>query len=312
MLDPAYQKSFWYFENGMLMENLGWGDNGKGDAIGRNAFAYICWPNAFFLKESILKCIKLRDDGFIQIYRYPNWGGDTISRDHVGAIVVAFYINRDWEELDNVLNNLPWRLSRKYSQTVDFWLWHRSLKYRSFWLAQIFYLINVLFFIFTIPWNFFVRKILRIKKIKNLEDAKFIHFPAKSWKWRLHKTLYRHFALFLLAWQIKILPKSWLKWLLQKLLLLESNNAVISAVLGRPITKEQRESFEPITSFIWSRRLDTADDILLRYMSDDESRFNDLNRGMLDYLYYRIDEIMLNFDDKIVDSIKNDDKIVKF
>jgi hypothetical protein len=44
----------------MILERLGYGEDGIGDSVGRNAFAYICWPDAAFLKESILQCIQAR------------------------------------------------------------------------------------------------------------------------------------------------------------------------------------------------------------------------------------------------------------
>ena len=88
MINKSYLPGFWYFdENGMLLER-DWSD-GKGDSVGRNAFAYICWPNETWLKDTILQCVKMGDDGFVQFYRYPGKGGDTMSRDHVGAILLA-------------------------------------------------------------------------------------------------------------------------------------------------------------------------------------------------------------------------------
>jgi hypothetical protein len=296
----------------MILERLGYGEDGIGDSVGRNAFAYITWPDASFLKESILQCIRERDDGYLQFYRYPGRGGDTMSRDHVGAIIVALYINRDKKELDRILDNLPWRISRKHSQTVDFWLWQKSIKWKSFWVAQLFYILNISFFLIVIPWNYLIRKIIGIKKIDLDENPKFIKFQEKTWRWYLQKSIYPHFALFLLVWQIKILPGSWIKWALQKLLLLESNNIAIDAVLGKRISEEEWREFKPTASFIWSRRMDSSDDIQLRRLTEEESKFNDLNRGMLDYLYFQINQIMLEFDEKIVESVKNGQKIINY
>ena len=295
----------------MILERLGYGEDGIGDSVGRNAFAYITWPDASFLKESILQCIRERDDGYLQFYRYPGRGGDTMSRDHVGAIIVALYINRDKKELDRILDNLPWRISRKHSQTVDFWLWQKSIKWKSFWISQLFYLLNILFFLVVIPFNWIIRKIIGIKRI-NLDNPKFIKFREKTWKWYLNKSIYPHFALFLLAWQIKVLPGSWIKWILQKLLLLESGNIVIDGVLGKKISEEDWKAYKPTTSFIWSRRMENSDDIHLRRMEEWESEFNDLNRGMLDYLYFQVDRIMLEFDDVIVEKVKKKQEIIQY
>jgi hypothetical protein len=302
----------------MILERTDWNgdDDGKGDSVGRNAFAYICWPDQTYLKNSILDCIRVRDDSYLQFYRYPGFGADTISRDHIGAIIVAFYVNRDWKELDWILDNLPWRLSRKYTQTLDFWLWQTALKYRRNWKRYLFeYLFLFLvmsMFLFVIPWNFLVRLVLGIKRVNLYDNPKFVKFEEKSWKWYLNRTLYPHYALFLLAWQIKILSKSWFKKIVQFLLRFESRNIVIDAILGKEISNAKWKHFRPVTSFIWSRRIDNVDDVVMRPMMDTESKFNDLNRGLLDYLYYRIDRIMLEFDDTIVESIKSGNKIIQY
>ena len=125
----------------------------------------------------------------------------------------------------------------------------------------------------------------------------------------MNKICYPHFALFLLAWQVKVLPESIFKWILQKLLSIESRNIVIDAVLGKQIDKIK---YIPTTSFIWSRRMDNFDDILLRKMSDEESAYNDLNRCMIDYLYFGIDRIMLESPHEIIRSIKNKNQIITY
>lgn len=310
MIDKHYTKSFWYFDdNDILLERLGWSD-GKGDSAGRTAFAYICYPNESFLKDAILRCVKVRDDSYVQFYRYPDYGADTMSRDHVGAIILALYINRDFDELDFILDNLPWRLSRKYTQTIDFWLWSKTLFYRDKWhrwiWANSFILLTLVQFTLIVPWNFVIRTIIGAKKI---DPTNFVYQKPAKWRRFLNKICYPQFALFLLAWQVKVLPKSIFKWLLQKLLSIESGNIVIDAVLGKKIDKID---YTPTTSFIWSRRLDNFDDILLRRMTDEESAHNDLNRCMIDYLYFGIDRIMLDSPDEIIRSIKTKNQIITY
>lgn len=310
-------KTFWFFdENQMILERLPWENNagGKGDASGRNAFAYICWPNQTWLKQTFMQCVKQQDDTFVQFYRYPNEGADSMSRDHVGAIILALYINRDYEELDWILNNLPFRLSRKYTQTIDFWCWQKALKFRNTIKGSIFgnlfLVINLLMFTFVVPYNWIVRKILGIRQVNFYDAEPQLNFFEKgSWKWKLNKTIYPHFALFLLAWQVKTMQSSWLRLIVQRLLRCDSGNLVIDAVLGKKITKEQYEAFEPLTSFIWARRLESTDDV---FIVPNENEENDLNKGMLDYLYFGIDKIMSEYDDKIIASIKNQKPIIDY
>lgn len=293
----------------MILERLDWGDGGKGDAVGRNAFAYICWPNEQWLKGSILQCIKQRDDTYLQFYRYPNEGAETMSRDHVGAIILAFYINRDYKELDWILNNLPTRISRKYKQTLDFWLWQKSIKHRNTpkgtILGQLFLLLNIIMFSFMVPYNWVVRKILNVKPLG--ETNKPVQFPKGSFKYKLQKTIYPHFALFLLAWQVKVVKGSILKKILQSILRFDSKNVVIDAILNKPIPPDYQ--YKPTTSFIWSRPMDTTDDI---YIVPNKPEDNDINKGMLDYLKLNIDHIMLTYEGSIIEKIKHHQPIINY
>lgn len=311
MLDRSYTQSFWYFDGkDILREQTS--DGGIGDSSGRTAFAYICFPNESFLKDAILKCVGVRDDSFVQFYRYPGFGAETMSRDHVAAIILALYINRDYDELDFILHNLPWRLSRKYRQTIDFWLWQKTLKNRKtkfeYWsLSSIFLLLTFVQFCFVIPWNWLIRLIIGVKKI---DPHKYVYRQPSKWKLILYKAVYPHFALFTLAWQIKTMPGSILKWVVQKLLLIESANIVIDAVLGG--RKVNPNDYIGTTSFIWSRRIDSFDNIMMRPMSPDESRFNDINQAMIDYLYFGIDRIMMKSPEQLTRSIKNNSQIITY
>lgn len=282
-LNRKYKDSFWYFdEYGMLLKKDGWGDNGRGDSLGINAFEWIVYPNDNELKKSVQQCIKY-EYGRLKILRHPNLQIDNISRDHVGAVILALYLNGEKSELNFILNNLKWRLSNRYIQTPDFWLWQKSIYHQSWVLAQVFYLTVLIQMIVIIPWNFLLRTIIGIKKVKDLDEWEFK--PLTGWRKLLFKAVYPHFALFFLAWQIRSLPDSWLKTLVQKIARIEANNTVIKATLGRKITKEEYKQYRPTSCFLWSRRQDTSDDIMMEYLTEPEYRFNDISKDMLDYFY---------------------------
>ncbi len=309
MIDPNYV-GFWRFdENNILLEP--WENQDTQDGIGRNAFAYICWPNESWLKDTLMSCVKQRDDTLVQFYRYPNKGAEDMSRDHVGAIILALYINRDKDELKFILDNLPWRLSRMYQQTIDFWLWQKALKHEKFrWiLSQLFYILNIFMFLFILPWNFLIRMLLGVKKVP-IKELPVDYKEFTGWRWTLKKTIYPHFALFLLAWQVKVLSNSYLKSILTKLLLLESRNIGIDSILGKKLTRKKYETFQPTTSFIWSRPIDTTDEIYMSPPNKTEMLFNDLNKGMLDYFYFGIDKIFENSPDEVILQIKNQKQII--
>lgn len=318
MLNRDYTKSFWAFDsNGVLLEDRmsPWS---KGDSIGRNAFAYIFWPNDPYLKSTLMSCVKKRDDGYVQFYRYPGEGADSMSRDHVSSIILALYINRDKEELLYILENLPLQLSRRYWQTLDFWLWQKALKaelqnkpIKRLVFRELFFFVNLVMFLLVVPWNFFMRKLLGVKRY-NLADLPTREF--KPWtgvrRWMYQKLLYPQFALYNLVWMVRTLKGE--DSLLSKLLILECQNFVLKAVLGRKIKRSEYDSYIPISGFQWASVFDNGSDRSPRILTEEEAKFNDIMKGNLDYLFYGLDKIMLEYDDSIVNSIKSNQKIINY
>lgn len=307
--------SFWQFdENQMcLEEGTEWS---KGDSVGRNAFFYIFHPNQLWLKETLLSCIKVRDDGYVQFYRYPDLGADNMSRDHVSAIILALYLNRDYDELKWILDNLPLQLSRRYWQTLDFYLWQKTLKAeiegkrtKRFILKELFLLLNLLMFIFVVPLNFLIRLVLGVKSIKP-EDLEGLELKVQpKWqKWAYQKLIYPHFALYNLAWMIKSVKaeNGLLAWLLR----FEVKNFVLKAILGKPISKREYESYVPLTSFQWAGTFDQFIEWKPRPLTETEQKVNDINKSNLDYLYFKVDELMSRFDPEIINKIKNNKPIL--
>lgn len=317
MINRYNKETFWYFDhNDMCLEKVG-GNGGEGDSVGRNAWFYICYPHETWLKESILRCIKQRDDSYIQFYRYPDKHADTISRDHVASIILAFWINRDKEELSWILHNLPWRLSRRYTQTVDMWIWIQTLKFRG-WkhhlLAQIFYLITLFQFVLIVPWNFIIRTIFGLHQIKPNEVDKPHHLLPKKWGKIIGKLLYPHYALFNLVWQVNILYSGGpIKWLTNLLVSLDSKNPILKRVAGfKKLTQKDIDKYTPLSGFQWAGEINkTLWYGLPRKLSQDETKYNDLTHSIMMYLYYGYDKIMLKYDDKLIQRIKNGEKITE-
>jgi hypothetical protein len=318
VLNRNYKESFWAFDdNGILLEDrlAPWS---KGDSIGRNAFAYIFWPNDPLLKNTLLSCVKTRDDGYVQFYRYPNEGADTMSRDHVSAIILALYINRDREELIYILDNLPLQLSRRYWQTADFWLWQKALradlkeKKISYWIfKRLFLLLNLLMFVVVVPWNFFMRKILGVKRydVSEIPTREFKLWTGAR-RWMYQKLLYPHFALYNLAWMVRTLKAE--NGLLSLLLKIEAQNFVIKAVLGRKINQKEYDSYMPTNGFQWAGVFDNGVDRVPRLLTEEEVKYNDIMKGNLDYLYYGMDKIMLNYHDNVVNAIKENKNLINY
>ncbi len=312
VIDPNNRETFWRFDENLiaLEEGTPWS---KGDSIGRNAFFYIFHPNVSWLKETLLSCVKLRDDGYIQFYRYPNEGAETMSRDHVSAIILALYLNRDYTELKWILDNLPLQLSRRYWQTLDFWLWQKTLKaeikgnnIKRFVLRESFFLLNFLMFLIVVPWNFLLLKVILQDRPLKIDEP--LENVPKWKRWIYQKMVYPHFALYNLSWMIWSLKgqNSLLSWLLR----LDAFNPVIKAQLGKPLTKKDYESYQPLSCFHTSTRLSYLHDQRVRRLTEEESKENDICKSNLDYFYYGYSEIMQRFDAKIIEKIKSNQPII--
>jgi len=305
---------FWYYDqNKMILENESWDEyKGKGDSVGRNAFLYICQPQLSFLKETLMSCVKVQDNTLIQTYRYPNFGADTQSRDHLGAIILALYINQDWDELSLILDNLPWRISRKYRQTIDFWLWHRSINPKVHPImkkvySNLFILLNILLFLIIIPYNKIIRLILGIYQLKPIYQST---EPNKRLdKNILAKTIYPGFAFFLLTWQLKTIPESWFKSGLKRLLSFELLNPVTEHLLKGSELNENE--YKPMIPFIWSGYLDNSSNRSRTVFEDNELKGLDLNKIMLQYLNTPILDIMLKrpINQRLITNIKTNKPI---
>ncbi len=313
MIKPEIKTTYWTFDEKLMSVegNMAWL---QGDGSGRNAFYYIFHPDQQWLKDTLLSCIKVRDDGYVQFYRYPNRGADTMSRDHVSAIILALYINRDYVDLKWILDNLPLQLSRRYWQTLDFWLWQKTLKAtienkstKRFILKNIFLLLNLLMFIVAVPWNMILRFLLQVKSVEVGEPRTKVQSKWKNWVYQ--KLLYPQFALYNLAWMIKTLnaEHSLLAWLLR----FDAKNPVLKRTLGgKQISKEFYESYTPATGFRYAGVYDNYTDHDVFTLSPDLSEFNDLNKSNLDYFYFQIDEIMQRFDPKIINQLKQHKPII--
>ena len=304
MINQNYFQSFWAFDqNGMVLEN---GDIWtRGDSLGRVAFFYIFHPNCSFLKETIFKCIKQRDDGYIQFYRYLDDGAESQSRDHVSAVILALWFNHDHDELKWILDNLPLQLSRRYWQTLDFWLWQKSLKallegekvkYQIF--RHLFLILNVLIFILTVPFNLIIKALTGVRSYDIGQiSASGIEPEVKIKKWRrrlYQKLTYPTYALYNLAWMIKSLrlEDSILTSMLR--LITKKDNLVIKQLLTKAkiITEEEYLGYNPINTFQWAGEINNLSiDRHIRRLTPEEIKYNDLTKANLDYLYYDIDKL---------------------
>lgn len=282
-------------EKGMLMRrNFPWEnvkDNGKGDGLFRTGIASVVYKDKSLIK-GILSCFKkiYLEDGtyYYQAYRYPYYKPETVSRDQISSALVGLYMNYDFltenqkELVEDIRSNLRWRLSDKFNQTIDFWLWHKSLGGNKLF-ANMFCFLSIVLILFVIPWNKLLRLIAGFNPIP-VEDFQSTPRHELTFVENLcERLLYPAYALFLWCWQIHTTPNNIFKPILKKLMLVEveKTNYVLKSLMGGKVDKESVDSFKSFAGFRWIRRLDKSDNSGIRLAKPEEVEFNDFNKDLL-------------------------------
>jgi hypothetical protein len=288
-------------ENNMMLHKditpLPDSNDGKGDALWRTSIAYIIYKRKELIGgiTSCFKGITTEDNEYIQVYRYPEEGFEkTTSRDQIAAALIALC---EVNTVDNLVSlhyltqNLKWRISEKYTQTIDFNIWLEALKNmlqkKMFWV-NIYYILSIMMIIPIIFWNKFFRL---IGNFKSKSQENFRSFPTKSLS--LHrriaaKVLYPTYAFFLWCWQIRVLPDNWYKFYLQKLMLIEceKSNYVLRILLGEDASKFETEfeNYKSMRGLRWNARLDDSTNDGMRICTDKEILCNDIDKDLFKYL----------------------------
>jgi hypothetical protein len=214
--------------NMVLYQNPGWdpnGNNGKGDSIGRTVDAYIAYEDTKFIsavKECFIYKVDKRGHQYLQGYRHPDYMNDEyndMSRDHIiNTLILLKYIN-DEETLKTYSKKLRWKISDRFSFTIDSWLWMMGVA-GSWVCLKLWYILTVLIMGFNAIWNKTIYKIAPFsEEIPQNQFEPYMPEQLTHQQLQLRKLLYPAYALNILSWQLYVLKDSWFKRLVQKLTL---------------------------------------------------------------------------------------------
>ena len=136
-LNPR-NKSTYYFvqDNVMLVNTADWGQ-GRGDCLGRTALGWIAYK-WYPMLNRLHDFYEVKENGkkYIQVYRTPEKSDKSISRDHVSFLLIAFAYAENSIHIKNISSLLRWKLSERFSMTIDLWLWMKGL--RNKWYSYLF------------------------------------------------------------------------------------------------------------------------------------------------------------------------------
>ena len=272
------------------------GSGHRGDDIGATLDAYIAYGDERFL-DGITQCWKkVKDtyspDGYhYQGYRYPGYQVNDLSRDHTSYTLIALKLAGRNKGLKDLVTHLQWRISDKYSFTIDMWLWSRALIGSK--LAEFFfYLITVPIMFFAMLWNVVLYRVGKFGG--EVPQSSFIkrtpaEIPTRQLKVR--KLLYPAYALHNLSWQLYVLRDCWVKNMIKVMLrpMVGSENFVIQALLNMEVDELGAYLYKPMRGGRWTTRLDNTNDRNLKVIEDPKLiEFNQLDR---DYMW----QVIRNF-----------------
>jgi hypothetical protein len=264
----------------LLKQNKEWnpnGENGKGDAIGRNLKGFIAWGDERLI-YSIEQCWVptkrktwigrlLKGKYYLQGYRYPTYArGEEeqpvgLSRDHTFNTVLAYKLSgKSEKEIWEFVRKLKFRISDFAVHTIDLWLWERVMAGRKF-AKWIYPFLQYVVVSLTVWWQLKIEKLIKIgphyeehqdkyKCIKNEDKPEIIK--------KLVLLLYPTYALGQMAGGIRMLDDGKWKSKIQKKLLkiTPTYNYVIRLLLGDDtVTEKEVMSYKPMTSSRWTGNL---------------------------------------------------------
>lgn len=297
----------WFVQdNMMLRRDFDWEqnpDHGKGDALSCTGQAYCAYGHPV-LKKGILSCfvpiygIKVAENeykAYLQTYRYPDSGEGfyDVSRDAVCNALIGLWFNRDMADFKRISDGIRWRLSKRYTQTIDMWLWHRSIATNNRVYAALFSSMSIFNNLFCAGLNSLVRVISGFKTV-NQKDFKAVPRAELNRFKRICRDIINKvkptYSICQHAFQTYSTPQNIFKWLHKKvgLLLVEKSNYVCRLLFGGKVNARDVRAYKCMDGFRWSRRLDESTNIDLNIASKGEVRFNALDRDILIQLFNKL------------------------
>lgn len=255
----------------MLQTDPDWnkdGDDGKGDALFRTGLAYITWEEPK-MKEGILECfrkfdmINRGDKYWYQPMRHTGrHKEDDVSRDQTLLALSALKVNGDEEELQEICSHLPYRLSRRFTQTPTMWCWIQDLRGKK-WAGYVSSFFALLETSFSILLNKISEPILGLKEIHQDDYDHHLYYEKKE-EWNkfqlfIDKVMWPGYAQHLMCWHVFTSSDNFIKRMLEKLLLsyTEKGNLLFRLLCrDKSVTMEDIESYKPMNNWRWSIRMD--------------------------------------------------------
>jgi len=251
---------------GFMLERSRWegGDNGRGDSVGRTVRAAIIYGGAFV--DSIFwSFYGFLSGGPWRPKRHPEEPRtEDFSRDHTVWFVV--WLKFFHPELLHRVLKIPWRVSKKFSQTIDMWLWIRALANTR--IANLLYwVVAGLYLRFVAWWNDMMYRKYGIYSVDYKDFVAFGNMGSEE-RWgisvrdrnRCKKWTFPAYSFDIQAFMVWSLSETWFKRRLEKrvIALVEPTNWLVRKLMRDRFTSEEMEEIKNYTGmdgWRWGVRL---------------------------------------------------------
>ena len=299
LFNPDVKDTYYYVDDAGMVCTLGHDDTWR-DSVGRTFLAWIAY-GANSLMDAIVKCTDYHDDGSFTFHRHPVKRSDDMSRDHVTYTLLAMKFH-DREKLELLVKGLKWRISDKFTFTIDSWFWMKSLT-GSLSYRFLFYLVSIPILIFNIIYDKIWFRLCGIGK--ELHHTEFTPEPNGDKSKIIQKgslSIYPMYALHILSWQLFVMPDSIGKTIMQKLALILCGryNYVVRILLNdkNKVTLRDLNEYDSMEGYRWGSWLNPLNRRDMKPIRPELKYANDYEKDMFRSLFIHQDNPFL--DDKLV------------
>ena len=285
----------------MLSKDPPWkidGGDGKGDALWRTSLAYMTWklPD---MKEGILGCFRKfdmigLDKYWYQASRYTGrYKEDDVSRDQTLLAFSALKVNGDQEELNEILNYFPYRISRRFIMTPTMWVWTYSLRGNR-WADYFCSILALLEVLVSVSLNKIFEPMLGFNKSIDQRDYQPYLYQDKKKGWNkvqkfMYSLMWPGYAQHLMCWHIYTtgdnIIKRWLETFLLKFYTEDSNLLFRLLCRDKTVTLLEIENYKPMTNWRWQVRLDGSASSPTEIKTDGSLDYNQMDKDLIKRLY---------------------------
>lgn len=252
--------------NMFLTQNFDWdpsGNNDKEDSIGTNCLGYITYGYEPFI-NAVKNCYV--DKGtYIEAFRHPsfiNLTPNTMSRDHIIYTLVLMKYAKEEEFLKNLAKKLKWKISDRYSFTLEIWLWMKGIAGNKFYML-LYYLLDIPLMTINVLWNKLIKKLGNFGS--EIPQNKYNPLSASQISKKqlfLRKLIYPIYALHEKGFMMYVSPNCLGKTIIKKLGAIDvyNENYLLKLLFGKNVTEEEVNNYLPSTAWRWDTALNNIND----------------------------------------------------